>query len=233
MKRRLLLALISTIVLFYNLKAQSKKPIIVKAGHTIKETLGPADVYEYPQFKEGFVYLKNGKTAHSVLNYNHFLDNLEYINTQGDTMSLTNAKDVQLVTIGTDSFFYESGFVKLLSRYGHINIAVKQTLPIISKEKMTDGYGSYSAINNVESYDSYSDGLKVYGLIQMQNLTLANRVRYYIEKDDNSFALIIKKNIFKLFPQQKDKVEAYIKENAINFNKGEDVIKLAQYLGGL
>jgi hypothetical protein len=233
MKRRLLFLLTSTIVSCFYLSAQSKNIITVKAGHTIKETLSPTDVYQYPQFNDGFVFFKNGKTAHSRLNYNHFLDNLEYINTQGDTMSLTNGKDVKLVTIGTDTFFYNNGFVKLVSRYGHMNLGVKQTLPIVSKEKMTDGYGSYSTINNVESYDSYSDGLKLYGLVQMQNLNLANKTQYFIANEDNGFIMAVKKNVLKLFPKQKDQVEAYLKQNAVNFEKEEDMVKLIQYLGDL
>jgi hypothetical protein len=233
MKRRLLILLTSTAVFCSYVPAQSKNLIIIKAGHTIKESLSPGDLYQYPQFNEGFVILKNGKTANARMNYNHFLDNLEFINTQGDTMSLANGKEVQLATIGTDSFFYNNGFIKLISRYGHINLAIKQTLPIVSREKMTDGYGSYSTINNVESYDSYSDGLKVYRLVLMENLALANKLQYYLGKADDAFTPLNKKNVLKLFPKQKDRVEAYLKDNAINFDKGEDIMKLAQFLGEL
>jgi hypothetical protein len=233
MKRRLLILLTSTVVFCSYVPAQSKNLIIIKAGHTIKESLSPTEVYQYPQFTEGFVILKTGKTAHSRLNYNRFLDNLEFINAQGDTMSLTNGKEVRLATIGTDSFFYDNGFIKLISRYGHIHLAIKQTLPIVSREKMNDGYGSYSVINNVESYDSYNDGLKVYDLVQMQNLTLANKVQYFIGKADFAFTPLNKKNVLKLFPKQKEKVEFYLKDKAINFDKSEDIVKLAQYLGEL
>src|SRR6478609_4674249 len=169
--------------------AQPKNFITVKAGHTIKQSLSPGELYLYPQFPQGTAFLKNGKVATVPLNYNRFLDEVQFINTKGDTLSLNNAEDVQLISIGNDTLFYSNGFVKLVSTAGDVKLAMKQTLNLVSKEKVSDGYGSTSSTSAIDVYDSYADQVKNYNIRVMENMVLENRTQYYLGNEKNEFVL--------------------------------------------
>ena len=167
------------------------------------------------------------------LNYNRFLDELQFIDAKGDTLSLNNVEDVQLISIGNDTLFYSNGFVKLVSTAGDVKLAMKQTLNLVSKEKVSDGYGSTSSTSAIDVYDSYADQVKNYNIRVMENVILENRVQYFVGDDKNEFVLANKKNLLHLFPKRKHDVESYLKSTAVDFNNPEDLTKLVQYLGGL
>jgi len=233
MTKRLLPLLFCACLYCLHTVAQPKNMVIVKAGHTIKESLTPAELYQYPQFQTGVVFLKDGKTATVPLNYNRFLDQVQYVTSKGDTLSLSNVNDVQYIVAGGDTLFYNNGFMTQVASAGDVKLAARNRLRIVSKSKISDGYGSTSTTNAVDVYDSYADVNKNYDVTVMEDVTLGNNVLYYVAKGDNTFVQPNKKSLLKLFPNQKANVETYLKTTVVNFNNQQDLVQLVKYLGNL
>src|SRR5215213_4561918 len=89
-------------VLIYQteLLAQKNKFVTVKAGNNIMDVLSTTDVFYYPHFTSGKVFLRDGTAAEGKLNYNRLVDEMHFINPKGDTMALANEQDIKYVVIG-------------------------------------------------------------------------------------------------------------------------------------
>lgn len=212
--------------------AQTYPTITVKSGTTIKESVPASDLYLYPQFTQGTVFFNTGKHSSAAMNYNRFLDEIQFIAAQGDTLSLANEEHITFVAIGTDSFFYDGGYVKLESQTPAAKLGTKQLLRVIDKEKY-GAYGMASPTTAIDNYDSFYDGRKNYDLVIMQDLILARKQRYYIGTAGNRFALATKKNVLELFPSYSKSLKNYFKTNSVAFTSKDDVEKLVQFIGQL
>lgn len=230
MKIHLLMLLLP--LMYCNLFAQNNPTITVKAGKTIKESVPAIDLYEYPQFTPGTVFFRDGKSSGAAMNYNRFLNEMQFLTGKGDTLTLINQKNIAFVNIANDTFFYDQGYIKLVSSASKVKLGIKQMLRIIDKEKL-GGYGMASPTTAIDSYNSYYDNRKEYILTVMQDLILAKQVQYYIADNYSHFVLATKKNLIKLFPKQEASVNSFLKENAVAFNNKEDLEKLVQFLAQL
>ena len=226
------LLLLLPLMYYGNLFAQNNATVIVKAGHTIKESMPTTDLYEYPQFAYGTVNYRDGNISRGSMNYNRFLDELQFITLKGDTLSLTNEKNIRFINIGEDTFFYDQGYIKLVNSTANMKLGIKQMLRIIDKQKM-GAYGMVSSTTAIDSYYSFNDGIQVYNLTVMQDLVLAKEVQYYIGDNYNHFVVANKKNVMQLFPRQHRAILSYLKENTVVFNNKEDLDKLVQFLAQL
>lgn len=212
-----------------NLFAQDNTTITVKAGTTIKESVPALDLYDYPQFTQGTVFTRGGKSSTTAINYNRFLDEMQFITAKGDTLTLINQKNIAFINIANDTFFYDEGYIKLVSSAADIKLGIKQMLTIVGKEKL-GGYGVTSSATSIDSYSSYNDGRKDFGLTVMQDVILAKKVQYYVGDNYNHFVLANKKNLIRLFPKKEGDISRFLKENTVVFSKGEDLEKLVKFL---
>lgn len=214
-QQRLLLLLL--LFFHFNVKAQNNERILVKAGTTIKQSVPPSILYEYPLYMQGTVFFKNGKSAGTFMNYNLFLDEMQFITAKGDTLSLSNEESIKFITINTDTFYFEHGYIKSVTGAANARLGIKQTLKIIDKQKV-GGYGMTSSTEAIDSYNSFNDGTKYYNLTVMQDLILARKEQYFISNDSNAFLLPSKKNLLQLFPEQHQAIAKYFKEHNVGLN---------------
>jgi hypothetical protein len=212
-----------------NLFAQKDATITVKAGNTIKESVPTIDLYEYPQFINGTVFFRDGNSSGAAMNYNRFLDEMQFITAKGDTLTLINEKNIRFINIAGDTFFYDQGYIKLINSTVNVKLGSKEMLGIIDKKKI-GGYGMSSSTTAIDSYSSYNDGMQYYNITVMQDVVLAKKIQYYIGDAYNHFVLAGKKNVINLFPKQQQAIVRYLKENTIGFNNKEDLEKLVQFL---
>src|SRR5690349_5679866 len=108
MKRFLLIALQSFLILS-SIFAQHNKNVTYNTLQNVDENI-PADMrFKYPDFRQGYVYFKDGSEGTGKLNYNMLVNEMQFINPAGDTLALDGVEKIQLLTIGADSFYYDKG----------------------------------------------------------------------------------------------------------------------------
>src|SRR4051812_28027078 len=82
------------------LQAQSSKIYKVAPGERVDYALLKANaLYQYPQFADAQVALKNGTSGTVRMNYNQLLGDMQFINGKGDTLSLDNENEVTSIVI--------------------------------------------------------------------------------------------------------------------------------------
>jgi hypothetical protein len=229
MNTKPILKLLLLLLCFDAYSQNNNKPILVKAGTTIKESVQVTDLYEYPRFMRGAVFFKDGKTSHGDMNYNRFLDEMQFIAGNGDTLSLINEKNIDFISIGKDTFVYDNAYIKLQSDSADVKFGTREMLRIIDRKKLS-AYGTTSSIETIDNYSSYMDGRKEFTLVVMQDVYLGKRIQYFIGNKYKHFVLATKKNTANLFPKQESAVLRFINENHVDFNKKESLEMLVQFL---
>src|SRR3712207_5371463 len=104
--------------------AQKKTFLIVKAGENIMDVVPAPEVFYYPQFTSGKVFFRDGTGVEAKLNYSRLVDEMHFIGPKGDTLALANEKNIKHVAIGNDTFYYDGGYVRLLSAGPLVKLAV-------------------------------------------------------------------------------------------------------------
>ena len=206
--------------------------ITIKAGTSFNESVSITDLYEYPQFVYGKVFFRPGDSSAGRLNYNRFLDEMQFIDFKGDTLNIAYPGTIKFIRISNDLFYYDNGYVKLIKDNNTIKLAAKQTLRESGKNKI-GAYNMASSASSIDSYSSLVINNKNYNLSPREDIILTKKTEYYFGDKYNHFVLANKKNILRLYSKQEGTVTAYLKENNVDFKNREDLEKLFQFLTNL
>ncbi|MDB5223060.1 MAG: hypothetical protein JWN83_1727 [Chitinophagaceae bacterium] len=208
--------------------AQESKAYVVKPGEKVKNALPKEALYMYPQFKEGVVNFKNGTLGAARLNYNRLLDEIQFIDNKGDTLSLDDEKTIALVSVGMDTFYYYLGYVKVIADINKVKFAGKEKLRLSNRQKIGPMGQLVSA--SIDTYDKLSSAQGLDNIISQEVLTFSGYSTFFIGDLYNHFKPLNKKSLVNMYAKQQSEVENYLSENAINFSKAEDVEKLIKFL---
>ena len=212
------------------LSAQNYEPVTVKAGSSVLDYFPFKERYRYPEFVPGIVIFKNGVYSESKFNYNLLMGEMEFIKAP-DTLSIINKKDIYLIALEKDTFYYDKGYLELISG-GNIKVVLKQYIKLKEIQKK-DPYGVSSAGSSRESNSTLPSETNFYKLKANNDLVFQRVVEYYISIPQNGFVPFRKKNVLRIFPPKKKEIKIYLKSNKFNFNSREDLLKLADYLKSL
>ena len=209
--------------------AQKKLSVTVKAGDNIMNVLPHSEIFLYPSFTTGKVFLKNGTEAETKLNYNRVVDEIHFIDPKGDTLALDDEKSVKYIVINNDSFFYDQGYIRVFSSGNLIKLGIRQRWMMVD----TRQFGGYNSSNNSERLSSFASmrhGGRLYDLTVSQDMTLETVESYYFGDLYNNFVIAGKANLLALFPKGQVPIKKYLKENKVNFGNRDDLDKLLQFL---
>ncbi|MCW3109444.1 MAG: hypothetical protein JWQ09_3950, partial [Segetibacter sp.] len=209
--------------------AQKKTFAIVKAGANIMDVLSTPDVFYFPEFTSGKVLHRDRTTAEGKLNYNRLVDEMHFINSKGDTLALADEMNIEYVAIGKDTFYYDGGYLRVLSSGNLAKLAMKD-IWIISETRQVGAYNTTNTSVSITSFKSYTEGGRLYDLTVNEDVVLKKAEQHYFGDANNHFVLAGKKELLMLFPKEQRRIEMYLKENKINFTKKDDLEKIVQFL---
>ena len=218
---------------YSDISAQDSTHITIKAGNRIKDVLTPADIFYYPQFTIGKVFFKDGTRAAAKMNYTRLVDQMLFIDNKGDTLALANEKTIKFIAIDQDTFYFDEGYMRLIADNGVVKLAEKQIWVIADVRKIGTHNRSTStvAITSLGNYNDESGRAKSYDLLINEDIVIRKETQYYFGDEYNHFTRAGKKKLLLLFPKEELSIENYLKENKVNFDKKDDLEKLAQFLG--
>ncbi|HAM08965.1 MAG: hypothetical protein A2X05_11590 [Bacteroidetes bacterium GWE2_41_25] len=217
----------TALILTGSLSAQNNDLIVVKAGTKLLDYFTVAERYLYSEFIPGRVIFTNGSQSDRNLNYNFIAGEIEFIQ-RHDTLSIANRKDVRMVLIAQDTFYYDNGYIELI-RSGSPGIGQKQFIDLKEIQKK-DPYGTASSGGASSSYSSLPADGNFYKLTADKDIVFKKTIRYYIKLTENDFRLFNRKNVLDLYPGSKKTIKSYLKTNKVKFDSKEDLFKLAEFL---
>ena len=231
MKAPLLLLFI--LIGYSGLRAQDSTLVTIKAGNRIRDVLTPAEIFSYSQFTSGKVFFKDGSKAVAKMNYSRLSDQILFIDTNGDTLELADEKTIKFIAIGTDTFYYDEGYIRLIADYGVVKLAEKQVWVVADVRKVGTHNSAKSsvAITSLGTYSDEGARAKSYDLVINENIIIRKETQYFFGDTNNRFVRTGKKKLLVLLPKDELNIETYLKENKVNFDKKEDLVRIVQFLG--
>jgi hypothetical protein len=210
------------------ISGQTSEKIVVGSGETIKEAL-IKQIYRYPTFQTGKVYLKNGTSSNARLNLNFWLDEMQFINAKNDTLTIADPTAIKFIEIGNDYFFYNEGFLEVVQVYGQIKLAKKRKIKFADQEKV-GAYGQRTTTSDISSSASHtaSNGL-LYDLKVDQDLVISKDEVFYLVDEKGNVRLANKGNVLKAYSVHKNQVNEYLKKNKVDFKNEEQLKALLHY----
>ena len=220
------LFLIALLFLSVGAFAQKVENISVK-GSEVHDFI-KKEVYRYPEFRNARVYFKNNDSAGGKMNYNYMLQTMQFIGPQKDTLIIADEANIKYITIGLDSFFYDNGFYEWVASSSRSKLLIKHSLKLMAGSQKVGAYGIASASQSIQSQDAFRGFIGTAGLDINEEFQFVKETTYYIRagKKGGEIVTFTKKNLEELFPKKEDKIEEYIKQNKVNFNKEQDVVDL-------
>jgi hypothetical protein len=229
--KKVLVLFIQMVLINTSLFSQKFESVTVKAGMKVADCFPFNERYRYPKFLNGRIQLTNGVSADKILNYDFLTGEIEFLRGK-DTLAISNGKDIRHIVIAADTFFYyKGGYLELISG-GAVKIAMRQYIKLKETQKK-DTYGTSSSGSATTSYGSLPVGGDFHMLVANEDMVFQRTCEYYISDPDGGYDMYNKKNVLHLYSNKEKEIKAYLKSEKINFDKRDDLIKLADYLSGL
>lgn len=213
--------------------AQTQKFYTIQPGGNLLDVVPLSEMYEYPQFEQGIVFLKNGVNSAAKLNYHFIFEEIVFIDANGDTVTLANPAEVKQIYIGKDQFYYAgSRFVRLDTTIGDVKLAVAGFFTTANTKKV-GAFGTSTEGAGVSQGGFIApDGRKM-NLTPNVITTIAYKKALFIGNRFNQFIPVNRKNVFSIYPEKEAKLKQYLDEHKISFFSRADVIDLILYMNSL
>ena len=211
--------------------AQYDKRFTVKAGSSVAEVLSAEEIYRYPDFIDGLVVYNDGTFINSALNYNIVLGEMQFINGRGDTMVIANSPDIKMVAFASDTFYVNEGYLEVLEGDTNIMLLAKNFVKLMDVRNQ-GAYGTSNPSGAVDNYTSISAGnnTSTMNLKVNQDMVYSFNTDFYIKKRSSDYIPVRKNVLLKIFPDNKDEIKGFLKDNHINFTDVSDLVKLTGFL---
>ena len=210
--------------------AQTEKMYAVKIGEIPNQVIPGEAIYLLPRFTQGTVFLKNGSSSKQLLNFNSLLDEMHFINEQGDTLAIAEPALVNLVEIDSIKLYYDLGYLQQIFTRGNYKLAVKQTWKQMP-DKKTAGYDIASSTGSIKTYSTINNSNGSIGKLRVgKDVLYTKENSFYIGDKFNHFKRANKKSFYILFEDKN--ITQYLKKHRVDFNKENDLKALLQFCAG-
>jgi hypothetical protein len=225
--RALFLFTVFSCLCMADVPAQKRKLYKINPGEKVTAAIPKNEIYSYPEFVSGNVYLLNNTYSVARLNYNALFGEMQFINPKGDTLSLADEKMIRLIVINKDTFYYTNGYLKLVLTAGELKLANKKFITFANRQKL-GGFGE-SSQGSIETYGMVSSQSYLKELVANEIITMVKDSIFYIRDDMNNFKTVNKKTLQDIYPNNEKDLKKYLKENKVDLSNEEDIKKLILY----
>ncbi|AYB30145.1 hypothetical protein [Chryseolinea soli] len=203
----------------------------LKPGENIRTTSWRDSVYRFSSYQEGQVIFISGPSPKYKMNYNVLSGDMEFISPKGDTMVLKKTPEVKLVMVGGHVFFLEpaQGYIEILIQQ-QLALGVQKEFVIARKDvEVSNGYSTSS--NNTGAVVAYRGNSR--SVTSNADLLVRINNTYFFIDQKNEAHPATKASLMKLFPDDRDKLKTYLKEQHTDFKQKDDLARLLAFCNGL
>lgn len=204
-------------------------------------------IFLFDNYANGLIHFKNKAVTASLMNYDANNGKMYFL--QGENlMELTNAAAIDSIKFGTRHFLgYRNDFVELFQlNNGQVKILWRI-------HKIHEGYeGAFGTTSQVGGQKIQLQGNFGMGGIAgagggMYNGSFGmnqndgnnrrfdiwkqkNANTYFFEKDGKEYTVKSLKNIYKMFPEYREQIKQYVKENALDMMSTDKALQIIDYI---
>lgn len=172
-------------------------------------------VYRFPEFVQSKLVLANGSTPQTFLklNYNTFYGLMEGVELNGDTCVLNDLGGVREFVLGDVQYRYEPGV-------GYLEVLTKGKVQLASQRMMAVKFETMGPRQETEYLADLDRSTR-----STQSRTYWPYERYWFIVDGKVVrvgSLVLPR----AYPELKEMINAYVKQNHIDYRRAEDVRKV-------
>lgn len=179
-------------------------------------------------FENGQVFFKDGRVFDASLNYSLFVKKFLFLDQQDNSIKeFSEPEMVSTIKIGKRVFKpTKNGATEILQNDPFISVQYRGTLKREGKEIGYGGRSETSAVDGLATYHSGNTGHK----LETEKFILSRVDKIFrVEYNGKQYRFLNEKQFLKAFSNKKEVLMNYIKENEIDFNDIDDVLKLYNY----
>jgi hypothetical protein len=211
---------------------QSSQTITLDNNKISANVIKPELQYLFPEFQSGRVVFKDKPAIKCQLNYNFLLDEILFIDANGNKMSLANTEDVLQVFISTRLFIPTlKGYFEVIER-GPVSLLYKWTCKIIEKGK-EGALGLTTDAPSVYQMNQISFDARTWKLDVDKEATIFVEVIPYLKTRSKCVPVKGIKDFLKAFPGKSSEIKLYIAQNPVDFKKEADIRRFTKYCNSL
>jgi hypothetical protein len=178
--------------------------------------------YVLPEFVNGSVLFKSGKTEEALLNYNTVTEEMIF-EKGGKRLAMTNLESIDTVYLGSRKFIpHEKIFYEVLIK-DNISLYKKHKCNLLQSGSPS-GYGGTSETSATNSISILVGSGSMYKLELPKEYHVKDASQFRISKDNLEFIIANQKQFLKIFPQISNELEQYIKQNKLDIRKQADLV---------
>lgn len=226
---RIILTVVIALVISGTIYGQQGKYYVVKAGEIPGEVLPSEALYAFAVFREGVVYFKNGSTSTQKLNYNHLLQEMQFIGPNNDTLAIADPAIIKNIVIDTFVYYYDKGFMQMVFEIDSFKLAVRRTL-LQSEYQTRSGYGIGTSSSSITTYGSIAAaGQQIIKLQVQKDVRFIEKEVFFIGDKFNNFYKADKGAFLRVFHTKKNIIQKYLNSNNINYSRESDLKNLLKF----
>lgn len=193
-----------------------------------EKTVPDSVLYMMPSFGNGRITYTDGDFSTGRFNICTLDQTLRYLDGDGNVMVLADGNSVSRVTIGGVLFYHDKGiYIKTVEVSGENALGINRKMIINDAKK--GAYGSESQTTNITQVNRMDDAAN--GI----SYSFSGDVKYKMQEKPylivkNKVYEASKSSINKCFPDKKDFIKNYLKENKVHWNNLEEVKALFKLL---
>jgi hypothetical protein len=224
MKKYCLLPIIAVLCFCFSAKGQVYHKKTIHSGESISDL----SYYLFPSFSEATVKLKNGGAFKSKMNFNLLICDMQFIDPKNDTLVISNPENIDSILFDKNVFFFNKGYYQVFASVAQFKVAVFRKVTFQPIKIGALGLPNYSG-TGIQSYTSVITSTGEKKLVMNEDVEITSETAYFLITNDKEFNKANKDAFIKAFPGSKEKIQAYLKQNKVDFNKDADLEKLLQF----
>lgn len=184
-------------------------------------------IFLFEKFTNAYVYYRDGRVFQVPINYDLFKEKFIFLDKDQAENEFSDPDLVVSVKIGERTFLAvgDGNMAELMQQVPRILVQYSGSKRI--QKNLT--YGGKTETAAVDSYSTLKSGtssnMKVGDDVFLGNMDY----EFYLEVNGKLKHFSTEKQFLKIFSSQRDKLQMYIKENKIDFNAVDQVLKLCNY----
>lgn len=197
------------------------KVFVVKEGERPESSIPFNFRFLNGYFAKGHLEFFNGKrTGISAFNYDLLEKQILFIGEKNDTLAIADDSNVKYLIIENHRFYHDPnrGYFEILSEDSLYYLTCSTKLISRKSTKATD-----------EGYGGTTNGTSASVNLKNPQIIFTRLINFFIINRNGELTTANKKGFLKTFPVREDFISKYIKDERIDFNKENEVIKLFKF----
>jgi len=209
--------------------AQITEKVTIKAGEDISEILSTHGLYLFPDFNTTEVKLKDGSTTRAKMNFNVYMNEIQFIGNKGDTLVIDKPELIDSILFDSATFYYQNGYRQIIGSNDNVKLVLDRKISFQYVKRGALGLPASAGVS-VETYGSITPSFNSSKkLIIDEDIIAIKKSSYFLVLKKNKEVNASYSGFLSAFPVIKNDIKEFSDTNNINYKSPGDLKKVFKF----